>query len=182
MKDAVKLLPHYPNMKIIHLVRDPRGIMNSRLNIHMASEPNLKSLVSTHCTTVEEDLEFSETIMSIYSHRLKILHYEDLAVNTIKTARALFQFSGLKLFSPVIKFINKQTHSRHGDLSSYSTERANSSKTASKWRSQIKLNVSNFIYDMCLKSNQILGYLPLTTNEGLRDLNFPSRKKIDHTF
>ncbi|XP_053407796.1 carbohydrate sulfotransferase 1-like [Mercenaria mercenaria] len=174
MEDASKLLPLYPNMKIIHLVRDPRGIMHSRLKIQVVTAKTFKKDVKVHCSTIEKDLKVSKEILKKQPTRLKILHYEDLAENPLETAETLFKFLGLTFEKRLQDFIFEQTHALR-DSSAYSTQRKNSSKTASEWRSHIDHKKATFIYKTCRTSNVILGYLPFVSSQALRNRTFPSR-------
>ncbi|XP_060566337.1 carbohydrate sulfotransferase 1-like isoform X2 [Ruditapes philippinarum] len=178
MKDAAMLLLLYPNLKIVHLVRDPRGIMNSRFKIHMASEDKIKSQVVGHCTTVYEDLKISKEIISEFPGRLKVILYEDLAERPLETAQSMFRFSGLPFNDYVQTFVERQTSAQRNS-GKYTTLRKNSTVTANTWRKQIRFKVQNIVYNSCLESNKIIGYLPFSSEKMLRNLTVASRKKLD---
>ncbi|XP_053398395.1 carbohydrate sulfotransferase 1-like [Mercenaria mercenaria] len=177
MEEASKLLPLYPNMKIIHLVRDPRGIIQSKLKIKAVTTKTFKKDVVTYCSRIEKDLKVSKEIPQKHPKRLKILRYEDLAEKPLETAETLFKFLGLTFEKHLQDFIFQQTHASHKSCK-YCTQRKNSSKTSNKWRSHIDHNMAIFIYDTCRTSNVILGYLPLESAQALRNLTIPSRRLV----
>ncbi|XP_045199057.2 carbohydrate sulfotransferase 1-like isoform X2 [Mercenaria mercenaria] len=159
IEEASKLLPLYPNMKIIHLVRDPRGIMNSRFKINEVTKKSFKKSVEGHCSSVDKDLKSSKEILQKFPNRLKIVHYEDLAERPIEIARALIKFAELPFVKAMQTFTRQQTHASR-DSGAFSTQRKNSTKTANKWRWQMDPENAGFIFNMCNASNSVLGYLP----------------------
>ncbi|XP_045196739.2 carbohydrate sulfotransferase 1-like [Mercenaria mercenaria] len=178
MEEAAKLLPFYPNMKIIHLLRDPRGILNSRIKVKAITPSIYKKNVQELCSRFEDDLKHSKRILQQYSDRLKIVHYEDMAENPMVTAHSLVEFAGLEFLKPMQDFIRKQTSSLR-DSCAYCTQRKNSSTTAHKWRTQLDPKYARYIYDTCKKSNSVLGYLPLPSIDAMRDEGVPSRQIVD---
>ncbi|XP_045198558.2 carbohydrate sulfotransferase 3-like [Mercenaria mercenaria] len=178
MKDVAKLLPFYPNMKIIHLVRDPRGILISRIKLKAITTKNYQAKVKSHCSSIEQDLKFSKAILQTYSDRLKIVYYEDIAERPLETTRALTEFAGLRFVKSMQTFIEKQTHASR-DSGPYATQRRNSKTTAKKWRTLIDPEMAKYTYNACKTSNFVLGYLPLLSVKALRNLTIPSRKLQD---
>ncbi|XP_045172311.2 carbohydrate sulfotransferase 1-like [Mercenaria mercenaria] len=134
MKEIAKLLHFYPNMKIVHLVHDPRGIFNSRMNSKAITANNYQTSVQLVCINITEDVKSSKNIQQTYPDKVKILHYEDLAECPLETARSLIEFVGLKFVKSVQNHIEQQTNASH-DAGAFNTKRKNSTKTASKWRS-----------------------------------------------
>jgi keratan sulfate 6-sulfotransferase 1 len=173
MKLVLQLLKLFPNLKIIHLVRDPRGIMNSRIN---QTQVKLLSVMKL-CEDLKNDLAYSKIILSQYPDNIYIVRYEDLATNTIETAKTIFKFVNLR-FTNAIKqsLLLKIQASR--DTCRFCVIRRNSSETSSKWRMNLDLDTANYVYKACKFSNQVLGYLPFTDINTLRNLNLPSRKLV----
>lgn len=177
MEEVLPLLPMYPNMKIIHLVRDPRGILNSRLKVGAISRKAYQGHVNAHCTELNDDLKNSKKILETYKDRLKIVQYEDMAEHPRETARALAEFSGVQFLKPMQDYLQRQTHSSR-DSCQYCTQRKNSSATAYKWRKQLDPEYATYIFEACKSSNEVLGYLPLS-KVSLSNLLTPSRKIVD---
>lgn len=178
MKDAAKLLKLFPKMKIIHLLRDPRGIMNSRFQIGFASKKKIEYEANKHCTRVINDLHISKEILLKFPGRLKVVLYEDLAEKPLETSKDIFRFSGLPFNEVVKKFIKNQTNAEE-NAGHYGIKRKDSSSTASEWRTRMKFGVSNIVYQACLKSNKILGYLSFGSKQLLKNQTIASRNEVD---
>ncbi|KAL4240877.1 hypothetical protein ACF0H5_001662 [Mactra antiquata] len=176
MRYILDLLPLYPNMKVIHLVRDPRGILNSRINVDHMSNFSVHIL----CDEMKEDLKYTKKLLKSYPGRIKILHYENLAEQPIKVAAKIANFSGISFTKSMQYFIRSRTSSEYND-GRFETQRKNSTFTANKWRFQLQSGRARYIYNTCKSSNGILGYLPLNSTMKQRDLKIPSRKIVDST-
>lgn len=178
MREAMKLLPLYPNMKIIHLVRDPRGILNSRLHVNAVNAKKYQDNVNGLCKAFKEDLGYTKALLKSYPDRIKILHYEDMAERPIAVAEEVAKFSGIEFTKTMQSFIQKQTSSSR-DSCSYCTQRKNSTATANKWRSQLTSEQTKYIYNACRMTNEVLGYLPFGSMKEQTDASKSSRKVVD---
>lgn len=83
MMHVETLLQRYPNLKVIHLVRDPRAQVNSIDLLAKTTKYN-KGFARQKCTAMNKDFYFSEQYRSRYPGRIMRLYYEDLASNPIK--------------------------------------------------------------------------------------------------
>lgn len=174
MKDAVKLLPYFPNMKILHLVRDPRGILNSRIKLN---EKFVQTKVQSLCSEMKEDLEVTKAMQEKFLGRIKIVYYEDMAARPNVTSKAISHFSGIDYTVHMQNYIKSQT-SASRDTCSYCTSRADSTLTARKWRNELSPKHATFIYKACESSNKYLGFLPFSASSDQKNFNVPSRKRI----
>ena len=82
------LIDFIPRLKVIHLVRDPRAITNSRTHAHgmqmsRETEPHSRSL----CKEMHLDLKFTQRLVVKYPTQITILVYEGLAENPIDAAQ-----------------------------------------------------------------------------------------------
>ncbi|KFV09849.1 Carbohydrate sulfotransferase 1, partial [Pterocles gutturalis] len=136
------------NLKVIQLVRDPRGILASRSEtfrdtyrlwrIWDGTGRKPYNLDVTQLTTVCEDFWNSVSTGLNRPPWLKgkymLVRYEDLARNPMKKTEEIYDFLGIPMDSNVERWIQNNTR---GDRSSskhkYGTVR-NSAATAEKWR------------------------------------------------
>ncbi|XP_045199088.2 carbohydrate sulfotransferase 3-like [Mercenaria mercenaria] len=176
MKYLLRFLQVYPNMRVIHLVRDPRGIFNSRWVKERHTD--WKLIVQRHCSRLIEDLTYSKRITVQYPNRLLIVSYENLANEPIKTAREMFQFASLNFSNYITRFLENQTLSNR-DTCRYCTQRKNSTATATKWRTKLDSYTAQFIQSACRVSNKVLGYLPFSGENEMNNFSIPSRKLVD---
>lgn len=175
MENVLNVLPYFPNMKVIHLLRDPRGIFNSRSHLNWQKNviKNNKS-ISQFCDMLHQDLSVSKLIQKVDPDRLKLLQYEDLADRPIETASDLFSFAGLRFTQTVASYLKRSTSSSR-DSCTFCTQRKNSSQTASKWRNQLKFDDAKYIYDTCSESMSVLGYKSFTSVRSMTDKRMASR-------
>lgn len=178
MEELEKLLPLYPNMKVIHLVRDPRGILNSRIKVKAVPSKEFKNDVNDLCSDMGDNLKHSKCILQKYPDRLKFVFYEDLAEKPEQTAKDMVEFAGLTFTKEMQTFIRKQTSSSR-DTCAYCTQRKDSNATANRWRKELPIRYSQYVSDTCKRSNAILGYIPFYSNSTQMDLDRPSRNKTD---
>ncbi|KAL4220298.1 chondroitin 6-sulfotransferase [Mactra antiquata] len=173
MQFVAQLLPYFPSMKIVHLVRDPRGIYNSRKRVwHSYVPENCQPL----CAQTWEDLKTSEKLDKTYPGRIKMLYYEDMAQTPLVKSKALSNFVGIHFTQEMKQFVISQTSAKK-DNCNFCTARADSTATSTQWRKTVRFEESKIVYDMCEKSNKYLGYLPFYTATNQRNLKFPSRKQ-----
>lgn len=178
MKLLLDLFPYFPNLKIVHLVRDPRGILNSRMNIkkNEQSDKNENLNVSSLCKRLNENLSVSKFLYRHSPNKIKILRYEDLAEKTVATSSELMSFTGLNLTSNMVDFLKRMTSSSR-DTCTYCTQRKNSTQTASKWRHEMTLKKSINIFNACKDSMNVLGYLNITSYSEMKNARFKSRTR-----
>ena len=134
------MIQQEPNLKIIYLVRDPRGILASRQSIsemsHM-SGGNLTKEAQALCQRMDSDFEEFQDIKKKFPDNIIMIKYEQLAVESMKTAEHIYQFTrSISLPLPVREFLGKSlASSRDGRREDpYGTARKNGSVSVEKWK------------------------------------------------
>ena len=159
MRQVVELMEVFPKMKVIHLVRDPRGMINSQVNTKLVGlGPQLQMTVSRYCQFIEDDLKFTRKLLQTDPGRIKLVKYEELASDPFHTVKELYKFAGLSLTDGVLNHVNKSTSSNLPDGCPYCTQRNNSTKTAYKWQDQIHGSILQLIDSKCANVYKQLGY------------------------
>ncbi|XP_043208991.1 uncharacterized protein LOC122374364 [Amphibalanus amphitrite] len=110
------------DVRVIHLVRDPRAIHNSLLTKHHAW-PEWRRNASLLCEDIRADLRASQ---SISSDRWTGVRYEDLVEKPAEEAKRLFEFLQLPLAMETLDFI--RTHARSHDAPKSPDTAGNSTK------------------------------------------------------
>ncbi|KAH3739779.1 hypothetical protein DPMN_046466 [Dreissena polymorpha] len=182
IQQAIELLPLFPNMKIIHVVRDPWAIINSIRNVlphgHLEEAATLQPTI--FCSRLQNDLSDTKLLMKSHPSIIKLVQYDDIAKHPLEASKDLYAFGGLQFNDNIVRFVKSQTQSSL-DGCDFFTERRNSTATSIEWRSQINLKEAQNIFYYCNKSMSVLGYLDLPDNHTLRDLSIPSRFRYNAT-
>ncbi|XP_072474023.1 carbohydrate sulfotransferase 1 [Notamacropus eugenii] len=173
------------NLKVIQLVRDPRGILASRSEtfrdtyrlwrIWDGTGRKPYNLDVTQLTTVCEDFWNSVSTGLTRPPWLKgkymLVRYEDLARNPMKKTEEIYGFLGIPLDSHVERWIHNNTR---GDRSSskhkYGTVR-NSAATAEKWRFRLSYDIVAFTQNACQQVLAQLGYKVAASEQELKNLS-----------
>ncbi|KAK7067134.1 hypothetical protein SK128_006570 [Halocaridina rubra] len=122
------------NMKIIHLVRDPRGTINSRRRNRWIppDEKNSHSL----CNDLNDELKYALELQKLFPHKYRLIRYEWLVLNIEKTTRELYNWLGIPYTIHSAHFIASHTLGLETGVVAihpFSIFR-NSSSNAFKWR------------------------------------------------
>ncbi|KAL4216845.1 hypothetical protein ACF0H5_024565 [Mactra antiquata] len=101
LADASLLLPKLPNLTIIHLFRDPRGIINSHIGTHWfplraESEEKVKYDIIANCNRLQGDIMFAESLVRKFPNRVKLVQYEDID-SDVEKVKLLYNFTGMEL-------------------------------------------------------------------------------------
>lgn len=155
------------SVKVVHLVRDPRGILASRRLLDWCNESKSCAHQDTLCSEIRADLDSFEDLKRELPNGTYRLRYEDVSVEPEKEVRALFKGLGLKYTTSVANFLKTHTRARKVDaLDPYSTRR-NSSTVAFEWRQKLKYADIVEIQKSCSDVLLRLGYDTIASKSGL---------------
>ena len=134
------LIKQEPSLKIIHLVRDPRGILNSRLALHFVShlaESKIDREAKALCHRMLFDIDEYSRLKNKYPNNIVQLRYEDIAILPEANANFLYQFTrGIAVPEQMTSFIKNITHAQNED-DIYGTGRKDSAATAYQWKTTL---------------------------------------------
>ncbi|XP_077999512.1 carbohydrate sulfotransferase 1-like [Glandiceps talaboti] len=165
------------NLKILHLVRDPRGVANSRKSLYRSWENrSLDKLGLTdglrhYCEQTADMISFSAKLPGWMKGRYKIMRYEDAAMEPLQTAKNIYKYLGLPFPKPVRLWINKNTKEENLlDFSNMKTKK-NSSATAQAWRTRLAFRDVQTLQPICAKLMHLLRYENLQNEADMRNLS-----------
>ena len=152
------------NVKIVYLVRDPRGIYNSRKRMDWCIKANDCSTIDSICSQMREDLIYYDRLKKIIGDRLIMLRYEDLTLDPVNQTKSLFANLSLDYSSSVSRFLH--THTKSNSMSSqnhnpYSTYRTDSNSTAYFWMKDLNASEILLAGKVCNDVLQQLNYKSL---------------------
>ena len=139
------------DVKIVYLIRDPRGIYNSRKNMEWCNKEHICSDITNICSEMRQDIEDYDRLKRIIGDNLILVKYEDISVDPIAASKQLFAQLKLNYSPSVSRFLKTHTKSHNHDISNpYSTYRANSNSTAFQWMHELNLTEIEFAQHNCI--------------------------------
>lgn len=175
------------NLKVIVLVRDPRGTYASRHVGQVATWCKAAQCAdpSTGCSNLLDDYEDACELEKRFPGRLLLVRYEDLSLNTEETVRDMLAFLDLPWTSQMTEYINTHTNKEQKNKvrnkktkkmevkpNPYSTTR-NSTETAFKWRQSLAWNNISTVQETCRAPMARLGYVVLEGPEETQSDQLP---------
>ncbi|XP_057186185.1 carbohydrate sulfotransferase 1 isoform X2 [Triplophysa rosa] len=174
------------NLKVIQLVRDPRGILSSRIEtfrdtyrlwrIWRATGRKPYNLDLTPFTTVCDD--FLNSVSTGLSRppwlrgRYMLLRYEDVARNPLQKIKEVYEFLGLSMEKNVVAWIHNNTRGNN-DASAkhkYGTLR-DSAANAESWRLKLSHDIVDYTQTVCQHILDELGYKAVSSPEELKNMS-----------
>lgn len=158
-----KVVERQPNIKVIHLVRDPRAMLHSRRHWVKPSTSEMTSL----CARMVSDVAAWDrvTLSSSRSGTYLRVRYEDLATEPLKTALDICKHVNIDISSFSSKHLNSwlTNHTRaDSDNDHLGTVRQNSAAHVDSWK--VANYISNHYWldasERCKNMTRTLSYLP----------------------
>ena len=143
---------------MIHLVRDPRDMFNSRKERSFCKKEDCTS-PNFYCAQKERYLEISRELERKKNYRNKyvLIKYEDLCVNPKKVVEGILQFLKVPYSNVFDNFINDHMLGGIVEKGWHSTFR-NASETLKKWKTELDKKQRNDVEKACRNVIQTLGY------------------------
>ena len=186
LRDLAKFMAE--GVKVIHLIRDPRGYISSQDHLLRGSNrhkrENYQERAVNFCQTELNDLNF----ISNFAHKenYHLVRYEDLAFFPMEEGHLLYDYldiaptRNLTDWMEYIEIGNKspwkvrQLHK--GDA--FSTNRMNSAYTSQSWREQITKRKLYAVQYLCRDFMAKTGYIPVEFRN-IRNYSIPALRSIN---
>ncbi|XP_070545058.1 carbohydrate sulfotransferase 1-like isoform X2 [Ptychodera flava] len=163
------------NLKIIHLVRDPRGVANSRKTLYRSWENRsidklgLTDSLKQYCQWMADLTYFSSNLPEWMKGRYKILRYEDAAMEPLQTAKAIYRYLGLPFSKSVRLWLGRNTKQDALTTNNMNTKR-NSTAASQAWRTRLAFRDVKIIQSFCSKQMKSVGYQIIDSENEMRNL------------
>ena len=170
LSELLKLASNTTNLKIIHLLRDPRAIIASRLRIGWIKKAGTNK-IKEFCKRMNEDLKFVRT--SKISKNYMILRYEDLVANVFPVVTKIFKATGLNMRDRLEKWLVENTR-WSGSIEKtepFKTTKRNALKTVHLWRKNISMSAIRAVEENCKFVMNEAGYKRVKNINELRNRN-----------
>lgn len=176
--------PELPNLKVIVLIRDPRGTMNSRSTMDWCLKAQCANVTQV-CEDLTQDVASAYDLRDKYPGRVYLVRYEDLSVDPYENVDKILEFLDLPQNSVVDNFIKTHTKTdrvvkipQKGEIRKvktrvdpYGTIR-DSKTTAFAWRTKMDINYINRIQKFCDVPMTKAGYRLIDNVEQRDDPDF----------
>ena len=147
------LVEAVPGLKIVHLIRDPRGIINSRVNIgEISATRNISQYLEHVCTTMRHDIESVLSSKYLAAGRIIPLSFEHVAENPFAVAEILFDKLGIPFTKDTKNWLYKYaSHSstRRKKKGSFNVQKIDSKVIAHAWREQMPKDFLKRVEKIC---------------------------------
>ena len=141
------------DIKILHLLRDPRGRLNSFLKYHSDLRLNhlTPDIVSTACERQMKDVRIRKQLEEQFPGMFLEIRYEDVASDPVTMATRIYHFVYSQDVPDEVKqWISYNTNNRNGSVpKEKKTFRRNSTATSLAWKQELSVDYQNLIKTEC---------------------------------
>lgn len=162
------------NLKIIHLFRDPRAIINSRIETEWYPTFNLTNILSNAaslCKRMMYDFREGQKLLLKYPTRFKFLYYEDLNNDPLDKVKTLYTYLGMSLDKSKYAVVKRI---RVLNVAKVAVKTERERNTAFWWRKKMDWDLVKEIDTLCGDVYTSLGYVPFSRHQELRNLHIKS--------
>ena len=145
------------DIRLVHVVRDPRGSINSRIKLGWLPEYNgsrFEGKVQRYCDSILKNVEYGQALNDSLKDRYKLIFYRDIAAKPFETAKEIFKFTQEELSDKILDWISDTT--KPGNKTKVVTESRrpyslirDSFANIDKWRNESPLERTRIIEKSC---------------------------------
>ncbi|XP_033747577.1 carbohydrate sulfotransferase 1-like [Pecten maximus] len=159
---ASRLLQQLPNLKIIHILRDPRAIMYAYLRAKWPFHSGKLNTSRSLCQRLKDDLADSALIKKAHPGRILTVFHEHLATSPEQTMQKIFDFVGYPGYDDGV-MQKKFQEFFHG----------NSTLSAGLWRKHAPWSVISVTNNACANRYRSLGLPGFVNRQDLSNNSIP---------
>ncbi|XP_075693232.1 carbohydrate sulfotransferase 6-like [Rhinoderma darwinii] len=177
------------NLKILHLVRDPRAVAKSREQSRKALMRDNGIVLNTNGTKVDDSKyeviqEICRSHVQIYEtatyktpsflkDRYMLVRYEDVVRDPLREISEMYKFAELKLTNKLERWIYNITHGRSSGnkKEAFKITSRNAVNVSQAWRNVLSFEKVKKIQDVCKGAMNMLGYQLVDSETEQKDLN-----------
>ena len=183
------------NLKVLVLVRDPRGTHNSRVSGPVStwcSSPSCSD-PQVWCPHLLADITAAFKLERSYPGTVLLVRYEDLSMDPITTTTNILTFLQLPLTRDIQLFIETHSYAQNTPVWNRSHKKKDSKKdpygtirdssaTASAWKKSLDLQDIFQIQQVCREPMEILGYTFIKEETDLKSQKYPLEKTAEEVW
>ncbi|XP_047207289.1 carbohydrate sulfotransferase 6-like [Girardinichthys multiradiatus] len=177
------------NLRVVHLVRDPRAVMQSReQSAYLLHSDSAIVLEQRNVPDAEKQYKVIQEIcrshLHIYGRAIfdpppflegcyKLVRFEDVARNPLTELNNIYEFAGLKMTSEVEEWIHNMTHGKgKGSWNeAFKITSRNAAEVSQAWRTVLPHSKVRRIQEVCKGAMLLLGYRTVDSEEEQKRLD-----------
>ncbi|KZC04460.1 PREDICTED: carbohydrate sulfotransferase 4-like [Dufourea novaeangliae] len=157
LRAAEKLLDQEDlGIRLVLLIRDPRGILQSRKHREWCPTNPDCSDPALVCADMVSDFSAAVRLIKKYPRTFRVVRYEDLSVDPYRHVKNLYNFYGLDFHINVKRFLD--THTKN-DVGGVSSTFRNSKVAPFHWRADLDFEEVDEIQRVCAAAMRLWGYV-----------------------
>ncbi|XP_060598112.1 carbohydrate sulfotransferase 1-like isoform X2 [Ruditapes philippinarum] len=175
MENVIDMMEYWPNLKVVHIIRDPRGMVHSRLKVGQDFQLafNLENHANELCSRMYEDVKFSWYMQRKFNDRISAVSYEAFVESPYSGTSFLYDFLNMLYTDKVWYRVYHSTHEKEEVGWSY-----NSTRVAYSWRTHLEFQTVKIIDHSCHDMYRVYGYDEMTSAAELQNQSVPTRHKV----
>jgi hypothetical protein len=133
-------------------MRNPMAVINSARDLQYFSLVNIRA----QCDRMQLDWKIAQWLKSEYPDRVHIIKYEDLALDILSEAKAIYKFVGMELPEEVVQHLRRKEKAAE-EGSRFSTFR-NANHSVHHWEQDMHPGAIDALLPLCLPAMRTTGY------------------------
>lgn len=169
IEPILRRLENISPVKVVHLVRDPRAMLDSQLrknDLRVRNFYMFQRRTRQMCSRIREDIRLAQLTKQRYPNTIYSIRYEDIVDKQMSTFSNLFSFLGLHVTEGVRKYISETSTNVSEIYKRYI------------WRQTIPQRNLLVVDKYCSDIYGSLGYLPFSSIGDVRDRTNPDHTEV----
>ena len=141
-----------PDMRLIYYIRDPRGIMSSRITQYKLLSFTPEEEIKILCDRMRLDALIYSELERKYPNRVTLIKYEDLAIRPFEISRQVYKFINTDIPPEVMGWLHEATNSsasKDALKGPFDTTKANSTAVALSWTERLSDSFKKHALNCC---------------------------------
>ncbi|XP_072728958.1 carbohydrate sulfotransferase 4 isoform X2 [Ciconia boyciana] len=175
------------NLKIIHLVRDPRAVFRSRENTVADLKRDSNIVVGSQRTKgemgpyntmqvickshVEIYKAGRQAIPSFLKDRYLLVRYEDIVRDPLARAAQMYRFAELHFTPELQKWVHNITHGKGQGTQAFDIGSRDALRVSQAWRNTLPFQKIEKVQNVCKDAMDLLGYRLLQSEEEQKNMS-----------
>lgn len=171
------------DLRIIHLVRDPRAVFHSRENVPnelardtkiVVRHNNMKGMkpYAAMKAICKSHIDIYIEIKQSLKDRYLLVRYEDIVKTPLARAAQLYQFAGLPFLPSLQSWVQHITHGQGLGTKVFDTDARDAMNVSQAWRKTLPYLQTAMLQNICKEAMKLLGYRLARSEDEQKNMAF----------